>query len=103
MFAAERPVITQMPDQITYDTAFTVGYSSTLDVHRVVLMRPGSVTHQVNMEQRLIEVEHSHPSPARLSVTAPPNPNVAPPGYYMCFLINENDAPSVAAFTLLSS
>ncbi len=103
VFVTDRPAITDMPPQIAYDMAFTVGYSSIAEVHRVVLMRPGSVTHQVNMEQRLIEVEHTHPSPTTLSVTAPPNPNIAPPGYYMCFLINEADVPSVASFTLLTT
>jgi len=103
MFAAERPIITDMPDQMTYGATFTIGYTSTLEIHRVVMMRPGSVTHQVNMEQRLIKVDYSHPSPTTLSIIAPPNPNVAPPGYYMCFLINEKEVPSVAGFTLLSS
>ena len=30
-----------------------------------------------------------------LSVTAPPNPNVAPPGHYMIFVLNRNGVPSV--------
>jgi len=103
MFATDRPAITDMPAQITYAATFSIGYTSTTDVRRVVLMRPGSVTHQVNTEQRLIEVEHAQTSPRKLSVTAPPNPNIAPPGYYMCFLINEADVPSAASFTLLTT
>ena len=103
MFATDRPAITDMPAQITYGATFSISYTSTADVHRVVLMRPGSVTHQINMEQRLIEVEHTRPSPTTLSVTAPPNPNIAPPGHYMCFLLNDADVPSVASFTLLTT
>ena len=37
-----------------------------------------------------------------LTVTAPPNSNIAPPGYYMLFLINNNGVPSVASFVLLN-
>ncbi|MGH3515413.1 MAG: IPT/TIG domain-containing protein, partial [Pseudonocardiaceae bacterium] len=38
-----------------------------------------------------------------LTVTAPPNGNIAPPGYYMLFLLNSSGVPSVAKFTKLSA
>jgi hypothetical protein len=37
-----------------------------------------------------------------LTVTGPPNANVAPPGYYMLFLLNSQGVPSVAKILLLS-
>ena len=37
-----------------------------------------------------------------LSVTAPPHANVAPPGYYMLFLLNRAGVPSRAQFIQLS-
>ena len=33
-----------------------------------------------------------------LTVQAPANSNLAPPGYYMVFLVNTNGVPSVASF-----
>ncbi len=33
-----------------------------------------------------------------LTVTAPPNGNIAPPGYYMLFILNSSGVPSVATF-----
>jgi len=33
-----------------------------------------------------------------LTVTAPINSNLAPPGYYMLFLVNSAGVPSVAPF-----
>ena len=33
-----------------------------------------------------------------LNISLPANPNEAPPGYYMLFLINDNGVPSVAEF-----
>jgi hypothetical protein len=33
-----------------------------------------------------------------LSVTAPVNGNLAPPGYYMLFILNTNGVPSIAPF-----
>jgi hypothetical protein len=36
-----------------------------------------------------------------LTLTAPPNGNIAPPGYYMLFVVNSAGVPSVAAFVKL--
>lgn len=33
-----------------------------------------------------------------LIVTTPPNGNIAPPGYYMLFILNSSGVPSVATF-----
>ena len=38
-----------------------------------------------------------------LNVTAPPNGNIAPPGYYMLFVLNTAGVPSVARFVKLST
>lgn len=38
-----------------------------------------------------------------LTVTAPPNGNIAPPGYYMLFVLNTSGVPSVAKFVQVSA
>jgi uncharacterized membrane protein len=38
-----------------------------------------------------------------LTVTAPPNSNIAPPGYYMLFLLNSSGVPSVANFVQVTA
>jgi uncharacterized membrane protein len=40
---------------------------------------------------------------SHLSVTAPPNGNIAPPGYYLLFLLNNAGVPSVASFVQVSA
>ena len=37
-----------------------------------------------------------------LTVTAPANTNIAPPGYYMLFIVNSAGVPSVAPILSLS-
>jgi PKD domain/Domain of unknown function (DUF1929) len=37
-----------------------------------------------------------------LNVTAPPNGNIAPPGYYLLFILNSSGVPSVAQFVQLT-
>jgi uncharacterized membrane protein len=54
------------------------------------------------MDQREVEVAFTAQSGA-LTVTAPPNGNIAPPGYYMLFLLNSSGVPSVATFVQLTA
>src|SRR5262249_21728924 len=93
LFAGSRPVITGAPGQVAYGAPITIAFTSDVSISRVVLMRPGAVTHQFNMEQRLVELACTQPAPGTLSATAPPNANVAPPGSYLCFLIDAAGVP----------
>jgi hypothetical protein len=54
------------------------------------------------MEQRLVGLAFTQTSGA-LTVSLPPNSNVAPPGYYMLFLVNNAGVPSVASFVQVSN
>ena len=66
-------------------------------------MRPGAATHAFDMEQRLIELEIAPAQDGKLHLVGPPNANIAPPGYYMLFLIDSAGVPSVATFVRLGS
>ena len=52
------------------------------------------------MDQRLIRLNYTAGANT-LDVTAPPSGNIAPPGYYMLFLLNQAGVPSVASFVRL--
>ncbi len=62
---------------------------------RATMLRLGSVTHCVNLEQRFLELELSQKG-ANVSITLPANSRLAPPGYYLLFLINHLGVPSEA-------
>ena len=72
------------------------------NIASVVLVRPGAPTHAFDMDQRLVGLSFTVGSGV-LNVTAPPNGNIAPPGYYMLFMLNAAGVPSVARFVQLSS
>jgi hypothetical protein len=55
------------------------------------------------MEQRLVELSFNVSAPGTLTATAPPNGFIAPPGYYMLFILNSAGVPSVAKFVHLTS
>jgi hypothetical protein len=100
LFKGARPVISSVPTLVNYASSFFVGTPDGAAVTSVVLMRPGSMTHEIDMEQRRVPVTFSQTS-GGLDVIAPPNGNIAPPGYYMLFLLNANGVPSVAQFVRL--
>jgi hypothetical protein len=95
--AAIRPSITSAPSSISYGNAFTVQTPDAANINRVALLRNGTVTHAFGMDQREVELSFTAQS-GSLTVTAPPNGNIAPPGYYMLFLLNSSGVPSVATF-----
>ena len=65
-----------------------------------MLVRPGAPTHAFDMEQRLVELPFTAGA-GSLTATVPPNGNIAPPGFYMLFILNSAGVPSVARFVQL--
>jgi len=101
--SAHRPVITDVTaGSLVYGTGFQVTTPDAAAIASVVLVRPGSPTHAFDMDQRLVELSYSIGAGA-LNVAAPPNGNIAPPGYYMLFVLNSAGVPSVARFVKLTS
>jgi uncharacterized membrane protein len=94
---ATRPSITSAPSSISYSNAFTLATPDAANISSVVLVRNGTVTHAFGMDQREVDLSFTADS-GLLTVTAPPNGNIAPPGYYMLFILNQSGVPSVASF-----
>jgi galactose oxidase-like protein/glyoxal oxidase-like protein len=94
---AQRPSITSAPSSISYGNTFPVQTPDAASIAHVVLVRNGTVTHSFGMDQREVEMSFTAGSGA-LTVTPPPNGNIAPPGYYMLFILNNSGVPSLATF-----
>ena len=127
----DRPVIKSAPDEIAWGQQFSVevkkkakkkrrrgGRRATLakrkrkkrvkqaPVTRAVLMAPDATTHANDMHQRHVELQVIRrlkgKRTAGLMVSAPPSAGVAPPGYYMLFVLNARGEPSVAHWVKLT-
>jgi hypothetical protein len=99
---ATRPSFTGVSSTgIGYGSAFQVQTADAANISSVVLMRAGAPTHAFDMEQRLVALSFTAGSGV-LNVTAPPNGNIAPQGYYMLFLLNGAGVPSLAQFVQLT-
>lgn len=100
---AQRPAIAGVSaSDVTYGGAFQIQTTDAGSIGSVVLVRPGAPTHAFDMEQRLVGLPFTIGSGV-LNVTGPSNGNIAPPGYYMLFIVNTAGVPSVARFVHLSS
>src|SRR5205814_1911174 len=100
--AATRPTITSTSSSIIgYGGAFQVQTPDAANISSVVLMRNGAVTHAFDMDQRYVGLSFTAGSGV-LNVTGPPNGNIAPPGYYMLFILNNAGVPSVATMVQVS-
>ncbi|MEM7259213.1 MAG: galactose oxidase-like domain-containing protein, partial [Pseudomonadota bacterium] len=96
-----RPEITIAPDYAAYGQTIALGISAE-PVARVTLIKTSSVTHSWNSEQRFIELAFTA-SDGRIDVTLPANANLATPGYYMLFVLDESGTPSVAHMLKMGS
>jgi hypothetical protein len=92
---ANRPVITTAPATVGINSAFTVSSSQAASIGKVALVGLGDATHGVDQGQRYVPLKFSV-SGTNLTVTGPPTGGVAPPGYYMLFLVDKDGVPSVA-------
>ena len=64
----------------------------------MALVRPGSVTHSVNFDQRYVDLTYQSNGSSGLTATSPSDSNHAPPGWYMLFILNSAGVPSVASW-----
>ncbi len=122
LFQGDRPVIEDAPAQVplsaendarTFAVGATLPIGDSLD--RVVLLRPASVTHHFDVDQRYIELDftvdsysvpfpQANPPIAGYSLTVEaPDEMLAPPGWYMLFVVSTKGGtghrvPSVGEF-----
>jgi hypothetical protein len=95
LFKGPRPDITSAPDNIDYGQAFDVGTPQPDQIAKVSLIRLASVTHSFDQNQGINFLAVTAKAHA-VTVTAPANANVCPPGHYLLFLLNKAGVPSIA-------
>lgn len=89
---------------LSYNTGHTTGFSLTpgAAIAKVVLMRPGSVTHHFDTDQRYVQLKFE-PSPDGSNALTfyTPDRDKTPPGYWMLFLVTAAGTPSLARWVQL--
>jgi large repetitive protein len=90
---AVRPRITAWPS--TAEAGDTLTLTVEGDVAHVALLKTGSTTHSVNMDQRYVELPFTR-SGTTVSAQVPARSTDAPPGFYMMFAVDSAGVPSTA-------
>jgi uncharacterized membrane-anchored protein YitT (DUF2179 family) len=88
--------VTTAPSSMTYNQNYTLFSPSSSSIQKAALVAIGSVTHAFNMNQRYVPLTIVSKGSSSLVVTSPANANLAPPGYYMLFVVNSEGVPSVS-------
>ena len=95
LFRGARPRISSAPTLVPYNTSFRVTTPDAAGVAKVSLIRLGSVTHGIDMNQRF-RTQPFTKDATGLTVAAVINRRETPPGHYMLFILNAAGVPSVA-------
>lgn len=98
LFKGQRPTISAAPATVSYGSSFSVGVTTDgSSIVGVSMIRPSATTHASDQNQRYVPLSFIQ-SGNTLTVSAPTNGNMAPPGYYMLIVKDSKGAPSVAAW-----
>ncbi|MGE5758976.1 MAG: galactose oxidase-like domain-containing protein, partial [Gemmatimonadota bacterium] len=101
-FFKPRPTISGSPETVAHGAAFSVQTSSPAAIAEVVLMSPGAVTHGFNQNQRYVGCAITSRTATTVDATAPPDGTIAPPGYYLLFLVDHDRSPSTGVWIRLT-
>ena len=97
LFKGPRPTVLSAPSTVQHGSSFNVGVLAPESIAKVSMVRLGSQTHTFDQNQRYIPLNFTNTG-GSLNVQAPANSSIAPPGYYMLFVLNGNGVPSMAEF-----
>lgn len=101
-FFKPRPAITGAPAAVAHGAAFSIQTATPAAISEVVLMRPGAVTHGFNHNQRYVGCVITGTTAAAVNATAPPDGTIAPPGYYLLFVVDHDRVPSTGVWIRLT-
>ena len=102
------PVMSFVPAVIRYGTTFAIALSqfspvSEDAIDQVTLLRLGAATHGFDQNQRFVPLSFTdNPLTPGLEATAPPTREIAPPGYYMLFVVSNQMVPSKGFYVQLT-
>jgi hypothetical protein len=95
LFDGARPQIKSVQKQSSWTWGGNYSITTNTPIKTAELLRPAAVTHQSDPNQRFVALPISG-SGNTVSLSLTTNHNIAPPGWYMLFVTNGNNVPSVA-------
>lgn len=95
LYHGKRPAVSGGPDKVVLGKTESFTTSTPGDIAQVRLIRPSSVTHVTDVQQRSIQVPFTV-NGNDLQLSIPSNPDLVIPGWYMLFVVDKQGTPSIA-------
>lgn len=98
-FKSQRPILKNVKrggsvtGRVYYGENFTIGTPQGASIRKVALIRPACVTHHTDTEQRYVALDIVSQNATSVTTTMVANRNLAPPGYYMLWIIDDQNIP----------
>ena len=94
----DRPVILGAPSNVDSGSNFRITVDDTSDISMISFVKTGASTHARTADIRFLELEYTVIDENTIEITMP-DANVAIPGTWMLFVLDEDGTPSVANVT----
>jgi galactose oxidase-like protein len=101
LFKGPRPRIVSAPSQLSWGDEFGVQVGTSVPADSAVLVAPGATTHGADYAQRVVKLAVRRTYTGGIDLAAPSKAGIAPPGYYMLFVLH-NGVPSIASWVQLT-
>ena len=95
-YNATRPTISSNPTVGNYGGTINIPTPNAAGIGKVSLIRLSTFTHGFNSDLRFIWLQIRSKGSSSVTVSAPVNAKIAPPGYYMIHVLNGAGVPSKA-------
>jgi hypothetical protein len=96
LFKGTRPSITTVQEEWKYGQTVEIRSPDAGRLWSACLIRNCVTTHSFDTGQRLIDLEIAAQGNGIIKASLTDNPNIAPPGWYMLFIVSNVGVPSVA-------
>jgi hypothetical protein len=102
LFKGAKPVISAVPVEWNYGQTVTITSPAAGNIRWVSIIRSCVTTHSFDCGQRLVDLDIASQAGGVIKATLTHNPNLAPPGWYMLFVVTQQGVPSVARWVHLA-
>jgi hypothetical protein len=95
-YSATRPTISGAPTVGDYGESITIPTPNASSITRATLVKMPDTTHHYDSNMRCLMLDVESNTSSSVTVEAPLNANLAPPGYYYIHVLNGSGIPSAA-------
>ena len=102
LFGGPRPTCAPAATEVAYGGSLAAAVPGAAQIASACLMRPGATTHSLDAEQRLVDLPIQVTGPDAVLLQLPAAATIAPPGWYLLFVVSTAGVPSLGSWIHLT-